>query len=34
MIQFTALRWTISNESFEIKPEAEKLWNNFVSMVR
>lgn len=34
MIQFTALRWTISNASFEIRPEAEKLWNNFVTLVR
>jgi AcrR family transcriptional regulator len=34
MIQFTALRWTISNASFEIRPEAEKLWQNFVSLVR
>lgn len=34
MIQFTALRWTISNASFEIQPEAEKLWQNFLSLVR
>lgn len=34
MIQFTALRWTISNASFEIRPEAEKLWQNFLSLVR
>lgn len=34
MIQFTALRWTISNASFEIRPEAEKLWQNFMSLVR
>ncbi len=34
MIQFTALRWTISNASFEIRPEAEKLWNNFLALVR
>jgi len=33
MIQFTALRWTISNAAFEIRPEAEKLWNNFVGLV-
>ena len=33
MIQFTALRWTISNASFEIRPEAEKLWQNFLSLV-
>lgn len=34
MIQFTALRWTISNASFEIQPEAEKLWRNFMGLVR
>jgi len=34
MIQFTALRWTISNASFEIRPEAEKLWQNFLILVR
>lgn len=33
MIQFTALRWTISNAAFEIRPEAEKLWNNFKGLV-
>lgn len=34
MIQFTALRWTISNASFEIRPEAEKLWKNFMNLIR
>ena len=34
MIQFTALRWTISNASFELRPEAEKLWHNFMGLVR
>ncbi|MSN26914.1 MAG: TetR family transcriptional regulator [Geobacter sp.] len=34
MIQFTALRWTMSNSSFEIQPEAEKLWLNFLHLVR
>ena len=34
MIQFTALRWTISNGAFEIRPEAEKLWQNFLVLVR
>lgn len=34
MIQFTALRWTMSNTSFEIQPEAEKLWLNFLHLVR
>jgi AcrR family transcriptional regulator len=34
MIQFTALRWTISNGSFDIRPEAERLWQNFMVLVR
>jgi len=35
MIQLTALRWTIGgNPAFEIQPEAEKLWQNFMSLVR
>lgn len=34
MIQFTALRWAIGNASFEIRPEAEKLWRNFLCLVR
>lgn len=34
MIQFTALRWAISNASFEIHAEAEKLWRNFLNLVR
>jgi AcrR family transcriptional regulator len=34
MIQFTALRWTIGNASFEMRPEAEKLWRNFLNLVR
>ena len=33
MIQFTALRWTIGNASFDIRVEAEKLWNNFKGLV-
>ena len=33
MIQFTALRSSISNASFELRPEAEKLWQNFTSLV-
>jgi len=33
MIQFTALRWTISSESFEIRQEAENLWQNFKELV-
>jgi AcrR family transcriptional regulator len=34
MIQFTTLRWTIEGASFDIKAEAEKLWNNFLGLVR
>jgi AcrR family transcriptional regulator len=34
IIQFTALRWTIGNAPFEMRPEAEKLWGNFLKMVR
>ncbi|MDD5287314.1 MAG: TetR/AcrR family transcriptional regulator [Desulfuromonadaceae bacterium] len=33
MIQFTALRSTLSNESFDIRGEAEKLWNNFMGLI-
>lgn len=33
MIQFTALRWTLSNESFDIRCEAEKLWKNFTVLI-
>ena len=34
MIQFTALRWTIGGASFDIREEAEKLWGNFLRLVR
>lgn len=34
MIQMTALRWTISNASFELTPEAERLWKNFALLLR
>lgn len=34
MIQFTALRSTIGSASFEMRPEAEKLWKNFRELVR
>jgi len=34
MIQLSALRWTISNASFQMRPEAEKLWQNFLILVR
>jgi len=34
MVQMTALRWTISNASFELRPEAEKLWKNFTLLLR
>lgn len=34
MIQFTALRWTIGGGAFDINAEAEKLWNNFLLLLR
>lgn len=34
MIQITALRWSIDNASLDIKPEAEKLWGNFLGLIR
>lgn len=34
IIQFTALRWTISNAAFDMRAEAEKLWLNFLRLVR
>lgn len=34
MIQFTALRSTLGNGSFAIQAEAEKLWQNFLLLVR
>jgi AcrR family transcriptional regulator len=33
MIQFTALRWAINNESFDIHQETGRLWSNFVCLV-
>lgn len=33
IIQVTALRWTIGNASIDVRLEAEKLWNNFVSLI-
>lgn len=34
MIQITALRWSIDNASLDIKVEAEKLWGNFLGLLR
>lgn len=34
IIQFTALRWTMSNACSEIRPEAENLWQNFIALLR
>lgn len=34
IIQFTALRWTIGGATFDIREEAEKLWINFLRLVR
>ncbi|MGC1404909.1 MAG: TetR/AcrR family transcriptional regulator [Thermodesulfobacteriota bacterium] len=33
LIQSTALRWTIGRESFDMKAEARKLWENFMQLV-
>ncbi|MDD5169059.1 MAG: TetR/AcrR family transcriptional regulator [Syntrophales bacterium] len=33
MIQSTALRWTMSGESFNINVEAEKIWRNFLMLI-
>lgn len=33
MIQITALRWTIANAAFDLKAEADKLWENFTHLV-
>lgn len=33
MIQFTALRYAINNESFDIDRETTRLWNNFVGLL-
>lgn len=34
VIQITALRWAIDNASLDIKVEAEKLWGNFLGLIR
>ena len=34
IIQSTALRWTMGGEFFDIKIEAEKLWRNFLLLIR
>ena len=34
MIQITALRWSIDNASLDIRIEAEKLWGNFLGLLR
>jgi len=34
MIQFTALRWTMGGEAFDIREEAKKLWSNFLRFIR
>jgi hypothetical protein len=33
MIQITALRWTMSGASFNIKEEADSLWRNSLRMI-
>ncbi len=34
MIQFTALRWSITRGAFNLDAEAEQLWNNFLLLIQ
>lgn len=34
MIQFTALRWSITHGAFSLDAEAERLWNNFLQLIQ
>ena len=34
MIQFTALRWSITRGAFSLDAEAEHLWNNFLRLIQ
>ncbi len=34
MIQFTALRWSITCGAFSLNAEAEQLWNNFLRLIQ
>lgn len=34
MIQFTALRWSITRGAFRLDAEAERLWNNFLRLIQ
>ncbi|HIJ90897.1 MAG: TetR/AcrR family transcriptional regulator [Desulfobulbaceae bacterium] len=34
MIQFTALRWSISRGDFSLDAEAERLWSNFLRLIQ
>jgi len=34
MIQFTALRWSITRGTFSLDAEAERLWNNFLQLIQ
>ncbi|MFA6499935.1 MAG: TetR/AcrR family transcriptional regulator [Desulfurivibrionaceae bacterium] len=34
MIQFTALRWSITRGAFSLDAEAERLWNNFLRLIQ
>ena len=34
MIQFTALRWSITRGAFNLDAEAERLWNNFLLLIQ
>ncbi|MDG4475984.1 TetR/AcrR family transcriptional regulator [Thiovibrio frasassiensis] len=34
MIQFTALRWSITRGAFSLDTETERLWNNFLRLIQ
>lgn len=34
MIQFTALRWSITRGAFNLDAEAERLWDNFLLLIQ
>jgi len=34
MIQFTALRWSITCGAFSLEDEAERLWRNFIQLMQ
>jgi hypothetical protein len=34
MIQFTALRWSITRGAFSLTEETERLWGNFLLLIQ